>query len=79
MAASGSQATAQAANALQAQLRASLTAYVAHLRDGGMQSEGMIIRVKSVVHAATPDDVPVSKSRRLMEDVVRWSIEAYYL
>jgi hypothetical protein len=69
---------AQDALALRAQLRASVSAYVRHLRDGGVPSERMVIDVKAAVREATPPELDAYEARDLMEDVVRWSVEAYY-
>jgi hypothetical protein len=38
----------------------------------------MLILVKSVVLDASPAALDVDDARRLMDDVVRWSVEAYY-
>jgi hypothetical protein len=38
----------------------------------------MLVLVKSAVHDATPASLDVDDARRLMDDVVRWSVEAYY-
>ncbi len=64
--------------ALRAQLRASVTAYVHHLKADGLPPERMLILVKSVVLDASPAALDVDDARRLMDDVVRWSVEAYY-
>jgi hypothetical protein len=64
--------------ALRAQLRASVTAYVLHLRAGGAPPERMLVEVKSAVREATPPELDTFEARDLMEDVVRWSVEAYY-
>ena len=64
--------------ALRAELRASVTAYVRQLKADGMPSERMLVQVKSAVHDATPPELDPYEARELMEDVVRWSIEAYY-
>ncbi len=68
----------QESASLGAQLRASVTAYVHHLRADGLPPERMLVLVKSAVHDATPAALDVDEARRLMEDVVRWSVEAYY-
>jgi hypothetical protein len=64
--------------ALRAQLRASVTAYVCHLRGDGVPAERMLVLVKSAVREATPPELDVWEACELMEDVVRWSVEAYY-
>jgi hypothetical protein len=64
--------------ALRAQLRASVTAYVHHLRAEELPSERVLVLVKSTVREAAPPELDVVEARDLMEDVVRWSIEAYY-
>jgi hypothetical protein len=65
-------------HALRAQLQTSVTAYVRRLRADGLPSERMLVQVKSVVRDATPPELDVDEARELMEDVVRWSVEAYY-
>lgn len=64
--------------ALRAQLRASVTAYVRHLKHDGLPPERMLVQVKSAVRDATPPELDHDAAKRLMEDVVRWSVEAYY-
>jgi hypothetical protein len=64
--------------ALQGQLRASVAAYVRQLKSEGLPSERMLIEVKAAVREATPPELDVVEARELMEDVVRWSVEAYY-
>ena len=64
--------------AIRAQLRASVTAYVRHLKDDGIPSERVVVLVKTAVRDAAPPELDAWDARDLMEDVVRWSIEAYY-
>ncbi|GLC25123.1 hypothetical protein rosag_16360 [Roseisolibacter agri] len=64
--------------ALRAQLRASVTAYARHLRADGEPPQRMLVLVKSAMREATPPELDPYDARALMEDVVRWSIEAYY-
>jgi hypothetical protein len=64
--------------ALRAQLRASVTAYVHSLRAEQLPPQQVLVQVKSAVREATPPELDVVDARELMEDVVRWSIEAYY-
>lgn len=52
-------------------------------RDGGWTSgrrtdRGGRLLVKSAVQEATPRELEIQDARELMEDVVRWSVEAYY-
>ncbi len=65
-----------------AQLRASLTAYVTCLRGDGVPPERMLLLVKSAVAkplgAALPGSLGVIACWTMMEDAVRWSVEAYY-
>ena len=68
----------QASTALRAQLRASVTAYVHRLKREGLPPERMLVDVKSAVIEATPSDLEPFERRELMDEVVRWSIEAYY-
>ena len=64
--------------ALRAQLRAYVTAYVRHLKAEGLPPERTIVLVKTAVRDGTPPELDVWEARELMEDVVRWSVEAYY-
>jgi hypothetical protein len=68
----------QASLAIRAELRASVTAYARHLRTDGVPPERMLVLVKSAVREATPAELDAVEARDLMEDVVRWSIDAYY-
>jgi hypothetical protein len=68
----------QASVALRAELRASVTAYARHLRADGLPCERVVVLVKTAVREATPPELDALDARALMEDVVRWSIEAYY-
>ena len=68
----------QQALALRAQLQASVTAYARDLRADGVPCEGMLVLVKSTVREATGPELHPAEASELMEDLVRWSIEAYY-
>lgn len=68
----------QDSGALRAQLRASVTAYVRRLKAEGLPPERTIVLVKSAVRDGTPPELDAWEARELMEDVVRWSVEAYY-
>jgi hypothetical protein len=70
--------TVQQSLAARAQLRASVTAYVRCLRAEQLPPERVLVLVKSAVRDDTPPELDVADARELMEDVVRWSIEAYY-
>jgi hypothetical protein len=73
-----SAATMQASQALRAELRAGVTAYVRLLRADGVPPERMLVLVKSTIREATPLGLDAHEVRDLVEDVVRWSVEAYY-
>ena len=73
-----SNASARVTLALQAQLRASVTAYVRRLRNDGVPPEQTLVDVKAVVREATPPELAIIESRELMAEVVRWSIETYF-
>ena len=68
----------QASSALRAELRASVTAYVHHLRADGIPPERMLVLVKATLRESTPPELDAVEARTLMEDVVRWSVDAYY-
>jgi hypothetical protein len=61
--------------ALRALVRTSATAYARRLRDDGTTPERMVVLVKA---AATHRGVPGFSVRELTNDIVRWSIEAYF-
>jgi hypothetical protein len=63
---------------LDADLRACVAAYVGGLRGDGLPAERVVVLVKGTVREATPETLDVGEARDLMEDVVRWTIEAYY-
>jgi hypothetical protein len=63
---------------LREQLRASVSAYARRLRAEGQPSERMLILVKTAVREAVPPELDSVELRELLEDVVRWSVEAYY-
>jgi hypothetical protein len=68
----------QASLALRALLRASVTAYARRLHADGVPPQRMLVLVKTAVREATPAQLDPYEARDLMEDVVRWSVEAYY-
>ena len=68
----------QASLALHAELRASITACVRRLHADGLPAERVLVRVKAAVREAMPSELEPSEARDLMEDAVRWTIEAYY-
>jgi hypothetical protein len=70
--------TVQASQALRAELRAAVTAYVRYLRVDGVPPERMLVLVKSAIREAAPPELDAHEARDLVEDVVRWSVEAYY-
>ncbi len=76
--AGASERALDASLALRAQLRASVTAYVRHLKADGAAPERMLVLVKAAVSESTPPELDPAETRALMEDVVRWSVEAYY-
>jgi hypothetical protein len=61
--------------ALRALVRASATAYARRLRDDGATPERMVVLVKA---AAGRQGVPGLSAQELTNDIVRWSIEAYF-
>ena len=73
-----SSAGVRVTQALRAQLRASVTAYVRRLRSDGGSPEQTLVDVKAVVRDATPPELAIVESRELMAEVVRWSVETYY-
>lgn len=61
-------------SALRALVRASAIAYARRLRDEGATPERMLVLVKAAAHHG----IPGSNAQELTNDVVRWSIEAYF-
>ena len=61
--------------ALRALVRAAATAYARRLRDEGAAPERMLVLVKS---ATTYHGSPGFGAQELTNDIVRWSIEAYF-
>jgi hypothetical protein len=64
--------------ALRAQLQASVTAYARDLRADGVPCEQVLVLVKTTVRESTGPELHPAEASELMEDLVRWSIEAYY-
>lgn len=60
---------------LRALVRASATAYVRHLRVTGVTPERMVVLVKT---AAGHPGAPGVGAQELTNDVIRWSIDAYF-
>ena len=61
--------------ALRAVVRAATTAYARRLRDDGVSPERMLVLVKS---AAASHGSPRFGSQELTNEIVRWSIQAYF-
>lgn len=61
--------------AARAQLRESIVSYVAILRRDNTPPERMLTLVKSAVGDAATD--PLLR-RQLLDEIVRWAVEAYY-
>jgi len=61
--------------ALRAQVRVSATAYARRLREDGEPPERMLVLIKG---AAGHPGTPGIGARELTNDIVRWSIEAYF-
>jgi hypothetical protein len=59
-------------------LRTSVAAYVRRLRLDGEPPQRMLVRVKGLVGGACPLDMDPGDRRAVVDDVVRWSIHAYY-
>jgi hypothetical protein len=72
------QRATDASRRIRAELRESVVAYVRDLRAQGVPSERMLVLVKVAVREATPPELDAYEARALMEDVVRWSVDAYY-
>ena len=61
--------------ALRAVVRASATAYARRLRSEGTTPEGMLVLVKA---ATVNHRIPSFGAQELTNDLIRWSIEAYF-
>jgi hypothetical protein len=66
------------ATAARAEARAAVTAYVVRLRGEGLPPQRVLVALKAVARDASPPDLEMLDQRALIEDVVRWSIAAYY-
>lgn len=66
------------ADAAARQLRRSVEAYVLCLRQEKLPPENVVILVKSAVREALPYHVSAKETRELIDEVVRWSVEAYF-
>lgn len=64
--------------AVRAQICDSITAYVHCLRSEKLPPQQVVILLKSAIREATPAGLDATAARVLMEDAVRWGIEAYY-
>ena len=73
-----SERTMQASLGLREQLRATVVAYVRQLKADGLPPERVLVLVKAAVLEATPPEFERGEARALMEEAVRWSVEAYY-
>lgn len=61
---------------LRARLRESIVLYVAALRHENLTPERTLVLVKSALLDA--DSMPDSHRRSVMEEAVRWAVDAYY-
>ncbi len=66
------------ANAQRAVLRATVDDYVGHLRDAGKPPERALVQLKLVLKETPTHELKAAQRDRLVEDIVRWGIEAYY-
>ena len=73
-----SQRLREASLQLRTQLRSAVTTYVRNLRDAGTPPERVLVSVKGVVRESFCRELSAAGARALLEDVVRWSIDAYY-
>ena len=64
--------------AIRAELRPSVIAFVRRLRDDGVPPEAMLVEVKAVLRDALPAELEPRDAQALVDDAVRWSIDAYY-
>ena len=71
----GGRGEADELRALRAMVRAAATAYVRKLRAEGTTPERMLVLVKSVT---SDHGAPGFGAQELTNDIVRWSIEAYF-
>lgn len=66
------------AHALRAELRTSVGAHARRLRGEGLPPERMLVLLKEAVRDATLAELPSHRAKELLDDVVRWSVAAYY-
>jgi hypothetical protein len=55
-----------------------VTAFVVQLRESGVPPQRMLVDVKNVAREASTGLLDTSAAGALVEDVVRWSVEAFY-
>jgi hypothetical protein len=72
------QRPASRGSSMRAELRTAVVTYVSGLQKAGVQSEQVLVRLKGLIHRALPNDLTLTQARFLTEDIVRWSIDAYY-
>jgi hypothetical protein len=71
-----SQELRAAAQSLREQLRHSVTTYAVELRRDKVLPERVIVLMKSAIRES--DDVRDRNHRAVLDDVVRWAVDAYY-
>ncbi|HUQ84232.1 MAG TPA: hypothetical protein VM076_23980 [Gemmatimonadaceae bacterium] len=70
--------TAPIAASSRAELRASVTAYARRLRNDGLPPERVLVEVKTAVHETVSPTLGSSEVADLVDNVVRWTVDAYY-
>ena len=68
----------QGASVARTEAKAAVTALVVRLRTEGLPPQRVLIVLKDAARDAAPPELELIDQRSLVEDVVRWSIAAYY-
>ena len=58
--------------------RSAVCSFVVQLREHGVPPERMLVDVKGVAREASVGVLDPTSTRALVDDVVRWSVEAFY-
>lgn len=66
------------AGAAQAPARAAVSAFVLQLRHEQVPPQRVLVLLKDLVRQSSPPELTAADQRELIEDVVRWTIDAYY-
>ena len=66
------------ADSQRAMLRATVDDYIIHLRDAGKPPERALVHLKLVLNETPTHELAATERDRLLEEIVRWGIDAYF-